>query len=582
MSLFGAPDVLGLEARRDVKGLAGALRYKSGNAGVECQVVRAAAAEALSRIGDERAVESLIAALRDQDGSSVHRGAAEALGRIGDARGVGPLVAVLVGIDSDSSVREAAVIALGKIGDASAVPPLIVALKDEIARVREAAAAALGEIGDAGAVEALTANFADTDKEVRRSIATALGKLGDARAVGPLIAAFEDPIGDVREAAADAVDRLGYCAIEPLTAALQAPNRQTRAAVAKVLVGVLTSGRPAEVGVPSGAVESLVECLGSRDAALRESAARLLGKIGDDSAIEALVRALSSDSLDMVKAAAEALGMLRWQPDRSAAGAAYWASQARFDRCLEIGAVATPSLVAALKDRHQAARDAAAQALVEVGAQAFDSLIGALSDGAKTVRSTAAWVLGEIGDVRAVEPLIASLADGVEDVRVAARRALVRIGAPAVESLIAALRGSRDWEVYMCEMSAQALVDIGAPAVEPLIAAVGDEDVLVRWTAVEALGKIGDKRAVASLVSALDDRAVRQAASEALDLLGWKPDMPETGIEYPFTVGGWVRAAETGTPAAKPLVAVFEDRFDDGRPDMNTPAPEPFVPAFDD
>jgi HEAT repeat protein len=133
MSLFGAPDVLGLEARRDVEGLARALRYKSGNAGAEHQVVRAAAARALSRIGDARAVRPLIAALIDKDGSSVHSAEAEALGQIGDVRGVGPLVAVLAGIDSDSSLREAAIIALGEIGDASAVPPLIATLNDEIA-----------------------------------------------------------------------------------------------------------------------------------------------------------------------------------------------------------------------------------------------------------------------------------------------------------------------------------------------------------------------------------------------------------------------------------------------------------------
>ena len=575
MSLFGAPDVLGLEARGDVEGLARALRHKHGNAGVEYQVVRAAAARALCRIGDAHALEPLMAALRDQDGSMVHSAAAEALGRIGDARAVEPLVAVLAGVDSDSSVREAAVIALGKIGDARAVSPLVGALKDEIARVREAAAVALGEIGDAGAVAALMADFADADKVVRRSIATSLGKLGDARAVGPLIAAFEDPIGDIRQAAADAVERLGYCAIEQLTVALQAPNRQTRAAAAKVLVGVLTSGRPLEAGVGSGAVGSLVECLRSRDAVLRQAAARMLGKIGDDSAIDALVTALSSESLDMVQTAGEALAMLRWQPDRTAAGAAYWASQTRFDKCLEMGPVATPSLIAALRDRHQAARDAAAQALVQAGAQAVDALIGALSDGARTVRSAAAWVLGEIGDVRAVEPLIASLADGVEDVRVAARRALVRIGAPAVEPLIAALRGSRDWEVYMCDMSAQTLVDMGATAVEPLIAALGDEDMLVRWTAAEALGKIGDRRAVAPLVSALDDRGVRQAASEALGLLGWKPDMPETRTVYPMTMGGSARAAEAGALAAQPLVAVFEDpALEASRDDRQTPVIE--------
>jgi len=45
--------------------------------------MRSGAAEALGRIGDARAVESLIKALNDADGD-VRRSAAEALGRIGE------------------------------------------------------------------------------------------------------------------------------------------------------------------------------------------------------------------------------------------------------------------------------------------------------------------------------------------------------------------------------------------------------------------------------------------------------------------------------------------------------------------
>jgi HEAT repeat protein len=51
-----------------------------------------------------------------------------------------------------------------------------------------------------------------------------------------------------------------------------------------------------------------------------------------------------------------------------------------------------------------------------------------------------------------------------------------------------------------------------------LIEALGDESVEVRLGAASALGKIGDVRAVESLIQALgdEDRGVRQAASEAL------------------------------------------------------------------
>jgi HEAT repeat protein len=75
----------------------------------EDSVIREAALGALGEIGDERAVEALVAVLEDED-SDVRYAAMGALGKIGDARAVEPLVARLE--DEDSDVREAALGAL--------------------------------------------------------------------------------------------------------------------------------------------------------------------------------------------------------------------------------------------------------------------------------------------------------------------------------------------------------------------------------------------------------------------------------------------------------------------------------------
>ncbi|MER3501614.1 MAG: PBS lyase [Candidatus Fervidibacterota bacterium] len=93
--------------------------------------------------------------------------------------------------------------------------------------------------------------------------------------------------------------------------------------------------------------------------------------------------------------------------------------------------------------------------------------------------------------------------------------ALVKIGEPAVEPLIEALR-DRDWEVRWA--AAYALGKIGKPAVEPLIEALRDRDGKVRRAAADALGAIGDARAVEPLIEALRDRdwEVREAAVNAL------------------------------------------------------------------
>ena len=118
--------------------------------------------------------EVLISALKDED-SDVREAAAKALGKIKDPRAVEPLISALK--DEDSDVREAAAKALGEIKDPRAVEPLISALKDVNWRVRDAAAEALGEIKDPRAVEPLISALKDVDVLVREAAAKALRKI---------------------------------------------------------------------------------------------------------------------------------------------------------------------------------------------------------------------------------------------------------------------------------------------------------------------------------------------------------------------------------------------------------------------
>jgi HEAT repeat protein len=76
MPLFGGPPNVGkLKAKRNIKGLINALGYKKDWG------IRRDAAEALRQIGDARAVEPLIAALKDK--SPVREAAAGALEDLG-------------------------------------------------------------------------------------------------------------------------------------------------------------------------------------------------------------------------------------------------------------------------------------------------------------------------------------------------------------------------------------------------------------------------------------------------------------------------------------------------------------------
>ena len=61
MGLLGSPDVEKMKAKKGVNGLIRALRYQKGFQ------VRVSAAEALGKIGDHRAIEPLIATLKDKE-----------------------------------------------------------------------------------------------------------------------------------------------------------------------------------------------------------------------------------------------------------------------------------------------------------------------------------------------------------------------------------------------------------------------------------------------------------------------------------------------------------------------------------
>ncbi|MFQ6078745.1 MAG: HEAT repeat domain-containing protein [Thermodesulfobacteriota bacterium] len=159
----------------------------------------------------------------------------------------------------------------------------------------------------------------------------------------------------------------------------------------------------------------------------------------------------------------------------------------------------------------------AARALVRIGKPAVEPLIAALKDEDSYIRGYAAEALGEIGDPRAVEPLIAALEDKDPSVSEKVAWALGEIkDRRAVEPLIGALHHEQLW---VRRTTAEAMGKIGdRRAVEALIAAMRDEEALVRLYATEALGEIRDHRVVEPLIAALKDENwdVRRGAAEAL------------------------------------------------------------------
>lgn len=176
----------------------------------------------------------------------------------------------------------------------------------------------------------------------------------------------------------------------------------------------------------------------------------------------------------------------------------------------------------------------------------IDIQIDLLTDPDWVVRREAVITLGEMGDERCVEPLARALRDGDWQVREVAIEALGQVGSPAVDTLLKLLR---DWEVRKYAIAAlgkirdervlnplmqqlrndefkddavNALVDLGGPAVQGLIAALKDKEETVRKCAVLALGRIKDPEAIEPLVEMLGDKDwfARLTAAAALESIG--------------------------------------------------------------
>ncbi len=151
--------------------------------------VRFAAAEALGKIGDKNAVESLINVVSDENEKSVYvrESAAVALGMIGDMRAVDPFLSILEAkknfLDKFTFLKERVIEALGKFNmpyDKRVFLALKEALLDDSPQVRLNAVESLMNIAidsegeHIEAVNLVKNMLKDTDEEVARNSAAAL------------------------------------------------------------------------------------------------------------------------------------------------------------------------------------------------------------------------------------------------------------------------------------------------------------------------------------------------------------------------------------------------------------------------
>jgi HEAT repeat protein len=407
------------------------------------------------------------------------------------------------------------------------------------AYVRINAAAALGKLNDSCAIPSLIAALEDSNRDVICAAAEALGNIGDARAVGPLVTMVKkqlyiwSPYWKEGEAGIKALLKIGTPAVDSLIAAPGDRDPYVLVITAKILEN-MGNARAAEllvtimkkwylhgpvrraalealvkIGMP--AVDLLIAALKDKESEIRAAAAEALGNIGDARAVEPLVTLVEKRYTDWGAryAAWEALGKIR-------------------------GVSTVDSLIVLLKHNDWDVRESATTVLERIShrnlvggfqpveaqhakeaLQAYEKeketyrkadhdlkdLIEALGYKGDAfveagVRAYAAEVLGKLGDSHAIPSLIAALKDDDENVRRSAVEALRKIpDARAVGPLVTMLYSGLGPDHIIME----ALEKIGAPAVDSLIPLLKDDAWDVRHSAAIVLKSIGSEHSVEAL-----------------------------------------------------------------------------------
>lgn len=160
---------------------------------------------ALKAHEEERNVEMILLAFDLLDSNYMEEHCIEALRRLGDERAVEPMMALAQRRNKD------AIAVLGKIGSDEPVEMFFDYIEtDSDPLLQQVTLKALGEIGSTEATEAVAQQLTAEHDEVRSVAARALGMIGDPRAIDPLADVLaEDASASVRGSAAWALVEIG-------------------------------------------------------------------------------------------------------------------------------------------------------------------------------------------------------------------------------------------------------------------------------------------------------------------------------------------------------------------------------------
>lgn len=297
--------------------------------------------------------------------------------------------------------RAAALLALGDWPRAGAAPLIQTALRDPDARVRAAAQSTLAKWADRNDYAAVAGGLDDASCRVATASARGLSRLGDRRGLNPLLGAARSPACRKRLAAVEAL--AGFPTPETASAlhlAMQDADPRVRAAA----IGSLES-----VGDGRQVPDLIAAMRSDPNDQVRSAAAwafrnRDFGAAGDPRVIAALTETMLTDSHPQARqGAASALARVG---DRTA----------------------LPALLTAAADPNKHIRQAATEALGRVGDRAAQPILMRLTEDPEPhVRYEAAVALGRVGDAQARPSLQRLIDDPDKPVREVAENALRRL-----------------------------------------------------------------------------------------------------------------------------------------------------------
>ncbi|GBD28162.1 hypothetical protein HRbin31_00175 [bacterium HR31] len=314
----------------------------------------------------------------------------------------------------DATVRSDAALSLGKLDAPEAPAPVVAEAIDALSRilddpdeyVRKSAVHALGRLRarDPRALEGIRFALGDRSEQVVQEAVTQVQQAADAGAVDGLIRVLGRRERTLQNAASQALVRIGAPAVRPLLETFK--DRNLRRRVHNQVLRIIED-------IKGRAVEPLLGALEDENQYVRAYAVALLGRLGDDRAVEPLVRLFLTDP----RLQETVVNTLPRLEERGVLEAPSGDRDVQLPK--EVAAAfrklaSTPealqALRAAVAGGNPKVRKFALRALFEVeGARAKETLLGLLRDEDAEVQRLAIRLLGKLHDKTVIEPLLALL-----------------------------------------------------------------------------------------------------------------------------------------------------------------------------